>query len=378
MTTHTENANTLAGVNNTRTNEESSLSSWAGPFVTQMLGRSAALSNMPYQAYGGPLTAGTSNLQNTAFAGLGALNMPTTMGGFTPTSFTSGTTAQNYMSPYTANLTAPTTKMGGFTPTSFTSGTTAQNYMSPYLQGALQPQYDAARRQSEIQQQELQKQYSKAGAYGGSRQGVAEAELQRGLLDRIAGITGTGYQNAFTAAQDQFNTEQDRERQAQELTNRYGLDVLNAKQDAYIQGMGQFNTEQDRARQSQDAVNRYGFDTLDKQRTGGAEQRAIEQQGLSADLAQFTEERDDPKRNLLFMQSLLNGLPLETQTYSSYEPSGLQSLAAVGEEGASIIELLKKYGLTSKSTGQTDEQKATVQALIDAMKKTMNEGPQPG
>ena len=83
---------------------------------------------------------------------------------------------------------------------------------------------------------------------------------------------------------------------------------------------------------------RYGLDVLGAQRTGGAEQRAIEQQGIAADLAQFTEERDDPKRNLMFMQSLLQGLPLETQTYSSYEPSGLQSLSgglsSVGSLGA--------------------------------------------
>jgi len=57
-------------------------------------------------------------------------------------------------------------------------------------------------------------------------------------------------------------------------------------------------------------------------------------------LAQFTEERDDPKRNLLFMQSLLDGLPLETQTYSSYEPSGLQSLAGTLGVGNEITKLL--------------------------------------
>ena len=84
--------------------------------------------------------------------------------------------------------------MGAYTPA---TDNVLQQYMTPYLQGALQPQYDAANRQAQIAQQNLQGQYGKAGAYGGSRQGVAEAELQRGLLDRMAGITGTGYQNAF-------------------------------------------------------------------------------------------------------------------------------------------------------------------------------------
>jgi hypothetical protein len=290
-----------------RAAEESSLSSFAGPYVTQMLGRGAALSNTPYTAYGGPLTAGASNLQTNAFTGLGALQTPT------------GTT-YNPMSFTGAGYTTPsaTAVAGGASP-SFTpaSNSVVQQYMTPYLQSVLDPQYAAARRQSEIQQQQLQSQYGKAGAYGGSRQGVAEAELQRGLLDRINSITGTGYNQAFEQAQNQFNTEQAREMAAAGQAQRYGLDVLGA------------------------------------QRAGGTEQRAIEQQGISADLAQFTEERDDPKRNLLFMQSLLQGLPLETQTYSSYEPSGLQTLSAAGKEGLGLLGLLKEYGFLGGSTATT-------------------------
>ena len=262
--------------------EESSLSSWAGPYVTEMLGRGQALASMPYQGYMGPLTAGQSNLQNTAFQGIGALSAPTNMGGFNPQSFTSSD---------------------------------VQQYMSPYLQGALQPQYDAARRQSEIQAQKLQSQYGKAGAYGGSRQGIAETELQRGLLDRMSGITGTGYQTAFEQAQNQFNTEQDRQMTAQQRTNQYGMDVLGAQQDA------------------------------------GSVQRAIEQQGIGADIAQFEQERDYDKNNTLFMQSLLQGLPLETQTYSYSQPSGLQSLAGGVNDVTSILDELSNLGGGNTGTG---------------------------
>jgi hypothetical protein len=129
----------------------------------------------------------------------------------------------------------------------------------------------------------------------------------------VSGIYGTGYQNAFEQAQDQFNKEQ-----------AYGLDALSA------------------------------------QRTGGAEQRAIEQQGVSADLAQFEQERDYPKQNLLFMQSLLQGLPLETQTYSSYEPSGLQSLSGGLSSVNDIYQLLKTMsgsgGATKTGAVEYDEQ----------------------
>ena len=263
--------------------EESSLSSWAGPYVTQMLGRGAALSNMPYTAYEGPLTAGPSALQTQAYQGLGALQVPTTAGSFTGAAYALPTAEQMAAG-----------QPGTYTPA---SGNVAQQYMTPYLQAVLDPQVAAARRQAEISQQNLQSQYGKAGAYGGSRQGVAEAELQRGLLDRLSGIYGTGYQNAFQQAQDQFNKER-----------------------------------------------QYGMDVLREQRTAGTEQRNIEQQGILADIAQFEQERDYPMQQLKFMQSLLGGaLPLETQTYSYYEPSGLQSLAGGLGTASSIYDVLNQY-----------------------------------
>jgi len=251
-----------------------------------MLGRGAALSNMPYTAYEGPLTAGPSDLQTQAFQGLGALQVPTTAG-------------------------------------SFTTPGVATSYMSPFLEGALAPQVAAARREADISQQNLQSQYGKAGAYGGSRQGVAEAELQRGLLDRLSGIYGTGYENAYQQARDQFNKEQ-----------QYGLDVLGA------------------------------------QRAGGAEQRGIEQQGILADISQFEQERDYPMQQLKFMQSLLGtGLPLQTQSYSYYEPTGLQSLSSTLSGLGGIPDLLATlFGGGSTSTSEsTDAQKAMVQSIIDAL-----------
>jgi hypothetical protein len=260
-----------------------------------MLGKGAAASNLPYTAYEGPLTAGTSALQQQAFQGLGSLQMP-------------DMTSMSY------------------NPMSFTTPGTAEQFMSPYLQAALDPQIAAARRQADISQQQLQSQYGKAGAYGGARQGVAEAELQRGLLDRLAGIYGTGYENAFGQAQGQFNTEQARQMAASQQAQRYGMDLLGA------------------------------------QRAAGTEQRAIQQQGLSADMAQFEQERDYPQKQVMFLQSLLQGLPLETQSYSYYQPTGLQSLAESLGGAQSIYDLISKFtgGSTPDFSDLTPEQKAAL------------------
>ncbi len=178
-----------------------SLSGWAAPYVTGMLGKGEALANQPYQAYGGPLTAGQSDLQTTAFQGLNALNVPTS-------------------------------QMGGFTPTSFTSGSTAQDYMSPFMNAALEPQMAEAQRRAEIQRVQNASRLGKAGAFGGSRQAIMESEGQRNLLRNLADIYGTGMQTAYTQGMGQFNTEQDRAQTAQDRTNRYGLDALAAQESA--------------------------------------------------------------------------------------------------------------------------------------------------
>ena len=71
-TTSTSSGTTLP----TGTSSVSTLSDWAGPYVTNMLGQAAALANQPYQTYQGPLTAGPSSIQNQLFSGIGNLTLP--------------------------------------------------------------------------------------------------------------------------------------------------------------------------------------------------------------------------------------------------------------------------------------------------------------
>ena len=188
---------------------ESNLSSWAGPYVTDMLGKGQALSNQDYQAYGGPLTAGQSDLQNTAFQGI-------------------------------AGLAVPTEQMGAFAPKTF-DATQAQNYMNPYLTAALNPQLDEATRQSQIQNLQNRTAATKAGAFGGGRSALMESENQRNLLQNLSGITGKGYSDAYDKAMGQFNVEQGRGQAAQDATNQYGLAALQKQSEA---GTAQRDIEQ--------------------------------------------------------------------------------------------------------------------------------------
>ena len=182
------------------TGQESSLSSWAGPYVTDMLGRGQALAQTPYEAYTGPLTAGTTGAQQAAFSGI-------------------------------ANLAVPTEQMQAFTPGTFTDPGTAQQFMNPYLQAALEPQLAEARRQAEISRVDQAGRLTRAGAFGGGRQAIMESELNRNLLRNIADITGEGYFNAYNTGREQFNSEQRLGLDATGQAQRYGLDALRAQAD---------------------------------------------------------------------------------------------------------------------------------------------------
>lgn len=281
-----------------QTGTESALSNYVGPYVTEMLGKGQALSNQPYQAYTGPLSAGQSTAQQAAFQGV-------------------------------AGLAVPTQQMGTFQPQQFTAQA-AQDYMNPYIQAALDPQIEEARRQAQITRLGDAGRLTQAGAYGGSRQAIMESELNRNLGQNLAAITGQGYQTAYDKAMQQFMAEQGMQQQAQNMTNQYGLQALAA------------------------------------QANMGAQERAIEQEGIMADIAQFEEERDFPYKQVQYQQSLLQGLPLATQSYSYAEPSKLSQLMNASGGIANFFKMMGWGGGGSDDNTISDEENAAIDAAIEA------------
>jgi len=188
-------------------------------------------------------------------------------------------------------LSIPTDQMGvsGYQDQTFT-GDIAQQYMNPYLQASLDPQIAEARRQSEIDRVNNASRMTQAGSFGGSRQAVMDAQNQGNLQRNLAGITGQGYA------------------------------------DAYSQAMNQFNTERGRAASNQDSINLYGSTGIQGLADMGAVQRGIESEGVQADRMQFEEERDFPYKQVQYMQSLLQGLPIESQSVNYAKPSKLSEI----------------------------------------------------
>ena len=188
---------------------QETLSQWAGPYVTQMLGKAQALGEAPYQTYGGPLTAGTSPLQQQFFTGLGGLGFPGRLG------------------------------------QSFTDTGVQQSYMNPYMQQVLQPQLQAMQRQADIQRNVLGAQAAKSGAFGGARSGLMNAQLNADLMRQQQQATGQAYGQAYTQGLGQFNVEQEQARQLANLLGTAGGMQRGIEQEGVAADKAEFEAQRD-------------------------------------------------------------------------------------------------------------------------------------
>jgi hypothetical protein len=175
----------------------------------------------------------------------------------------------------------------------------ASQYMNPYLQSVLQPQLEELRRQSQINMQPNLAKLTQAGGLGGGRQAIMESEANRNLLQQQNQAIGTGYSNAYDKGLQQFNTEQGQAKTLAEL-------------------MGQ----------------------------AGGQQRGIEQEGITADYNEFLTQRDYPQKQVQFLQSMLQGLPISTVSNIPQAQTGSQQ--AVGGM-TTVYQMLQNLGVIPKA-----------------------------
>ena len=290
------------------------LSGWAAPYVGDMLGKGMAYSSMGFTPYTGDMVAGASGLQNQAFQGLAGL------AGYNPTQFTP--------------------EQAGYS--EFT-GNEVNKYASPYVSNVVNPQLREAQRQAEIQRIQNAGKLVGAGAFGGSRQAIMEAEGNRNLQTLMSDITGKGYQGAFENAQQQFERDQARRMAAQGMNIQSGLEAQRMGEASRQFGAG------------------YGLDAISKQLSAGEAQRGIAQQGLSADYEQYMRQFNYPKEQLQFQSDLLKNIPekaLTTENMFGADPSMLTKLLGAGSGILGLLGAANQLGVggggtTGGTTGGT-------------------------
>jgi hypothetical protein len=81
-----------------------------------------------------------------------------------------------------------------------TNPAAVQQYMSPYQSAVTDVQIAAAQRQADIAAQGRKAQAARAGAFGGSRQAIENAEANRALASQMDAIRAQGQQSAYDKA----------------------------------------------------------------------------------------------------------------------------------------------------------------------------------
>jgi hypothetical protein len=253
----------------------------------------------------------------------------------------------------------------GFDPTSY------QQYMDPYMNDVIQQQYQDIQRQGDIAKQGANAQAVGSGAFGGSRQGIQQAEINRNVLDqqartgsqlRSAGFqqaSGLAQQAASNQAQQQLAQAQQYGQQAGQLGQQgmqgaqgYGQAAAGLGNLAQLTGqigqstgqlgqtVGQLGASTAGIGQLGQAMGVQDINTL---MGAGALSQGQTQKGYDVTRANELAQQALPYQQVGFMSDLFRGVPALQQTYSTSTapPPSTQSqlyglgIAGIGAYGAS-------------------------------------------
>lgn len=297
------------------------LPDWAKGYAKDTLAKGAALTDIsqnPYQQYRGERIAGFQPLQQRTFEAAEQMQPSQQVG------LGSGIAGAAGLGALGTNYQA-----GRFSGGQFGNRQAAQ-YMSPFIEQAMQPQLREAERASQIQGTQQRAQAVQAGAFGGSRQAIMEAERERNLGMQQGDIRARGYQTAYEQAANQFNQDMARRLQAQQMgeqSRQYGAGLGMQGLQTGLQAAGQLG-QLGQTEYGQ----RMGITQLQSQL--GAQQQQQAQRPLDVAYQDFLNQQNYPYKQLGFMSDMIRGLPLgqqsTAQVYGGSGPGAIQTLAGLG------------------------------------------------
>jgi hypothetical protein len=186
--------------------------------------------------------------------------------------------------------------IGAFTGAQQTAaaGPNISQFLNPYQQYVT----NEIGRQGQIAQNQLSASAINAGAFGGGRQGVQQAELQKRTLEAMGQAQAQGFQTALGAAQNQ-----------QQLATQTQL--------AAGQGLGQLGAQQQAM----------SLADINAQMQAGALQRGIGQQALDAQRATELQRAYEPYQRVEFLKGIMTNLPTTQSTLTATTAPGANPLA---------------------------------------------------
>tara|TARA_R110002072_G_scaffold6235_3_gene37223 strand:+ start:2032 stop:2952 length:921 start_codon:yes stop_codon:yes gene_type:complete len=168
----------------------------------------------------------------------------------------------------------------------------AQSFMNPYQDAVIDPQMQAIQRRGDTQRRDARAQQVTAGAFGGSRGAVQEAEIRRGVGDRQAQV---GSDLAYKGYNDAM------------ANSMAGFDAMQAGRANAARGIA--------------GLGQQGFDMLSNQigtmNQLGGQGRDIQDRALGYQYNAATQMADEPYMRLQRGQQMLGGLAPLMPSYTS-------------------------------------------------------------
>ena len=257
-------------------------------------------------------------------------------------------------------------------------------YMNPYEDAVVQQSMADIDRGTQMQRQQLGAQAAATGAFGGSRQAVAEQELNRNIMDQKARTANqlrmAGYGQASQQAQQSFEAAQQRKQQAAQLYGGLGQQAagtalqagtglgnlglqygqLGQADVAQLMDLGQASSQMGQglgslaqvggqlgSQLSSLGLQQAGLGQLQQQlnlgdvktiEALGARDQALQQAGLDAQRQSNMQLYQMPYQQYSFLSDIYKGVPSSqsiTQMNQTQDPSTFQQIAGLGIAGLS-------------------------------------------
>jgi len=276
-------SDTVSTPSSTNTVSSTSIPAWMSQGGENLFNQASALAERPFEAYTGQRVANFTPDTQAAFTGV--------------------RNTQGAYQPQLAEAGALTTQAGkAFDQAAY------EQYANPFQQNVtdiagreMNRQYDQSLLGQNAQAQQ-------AGAFGGSRHGILNAENERNRMQNMSDLQFRGAQQGFQNAQQMFGTDQARALQAGSQAGQLG------------------------ALQSQ-----LGYQDAQALQGIGAQQQALDQQSLDTAYGDYLEQREYPYRQTNFALGALRGSPYETRTTAT--GTGMSTSAApsiLGQVGGAL------------------------------------------
>ena len=292
---------------------------YAQPYVSNMLNAAQAQiytpdmtgfnAYTPYSQNPQDYVAGFSPLQQQAQSSAANLQLPGAMGA------AQGLTAAGTLGAFGA---------GQNYANQATDPNAMQAYMSPYENNVIQQQLQENARQYGISGAGEQAAATSAGAFGGTREALMNAENTRNQNTAGNQIVAQGLQNAFQNAQ-----------QAQQ----FGANLNLQGTQAGLQGANQLGNLGNQQLAAQQSI-------LGTQNQLGAQQQGQQQNVINQAVQNYATAQQYPMLQLGMLNSMLRGLPMQQSSTQMYQaaPNTASQLAGLGTAGLGLAAMSKAGG----------------------------------